>query len=73
MSNGKDDFAWLVEHGPELDKKYAGKWIAVLDEAVIAVGDTAVEVDALARQKDPEGRFILEAVDPSADVIYALP
>lgn len=65
------DFAWLVEHGPDLFDKYRGKWIAVLDEQVIGVGDTATEAAELAREKANDRSFILEGVDSEADVIYA--
>ncbi len=64
------DFAWLVEHGPQLFREYAGKWIAVRDGAVIGVGETAVEAARHARENAPDGDFILEAVDTEADVIY---
>ena len=64
------DFAWLIDQGPDLFDKYAGKWIAVRDGKVIGVGDTAVEADGEARKIAPDGDFILEAVDRSADVIY---
>ncbi len=65
------DFNWLVEHGPEIFREYAGKWIAVHDGKVIGVGDTAPEAAAQARQTSPNAEFILEAVDREADVIYA--
>lgn len=65
-----DDFAWLVDRGPDIFTQYAGLWIAVRDEKVIATGRTAVEVDAEARKIAPDGDFILEAVECEADVIY---
>lgn len=68
-----DDFAWLVEHGPELFREYAGKWIAVRDGEVIGVGETATEAAEQARDRAEDGEFILEAVDVEADVIYARP
>lgn len=68
-----DDFAWLVDHGPELFCKYAGKWIAVRDGEVIGVGETATEAARQAREKAQDGDFILEAVDTEADVIYGCP
>jgi hypothetical protein len=64
------DFNWLAEQPPEFFDRYAGKWIAVRDKAVIAEGDTATEVDAKARQQAGDGEFILEAVDQRVDVIY---
>ena len=68
-----DDFKWLVEHGVELFREYAGKWIAVRDGEVIGVGDTATEAAAQGREKAEDGDFILEAVDAEADVIYGRP
>ena len=65
------DFAWLVAHGPEIFEKYSGLWIAVHDGKVIGVGKTAPEAAEKARETDPDGEFILEAVDDEADVIYA--
>lgn len=65
-----DDFAWLVEHGVELFRKYAGKWIAVRNGEVIGVGETATEAAERGREKAMDGDFILEAVDTEADVIY---
>ena len=38
-----NDFQWLADHGPELHRKCAGKWIAVHNGKVVGVGDTAVE------------------------------
>ncbi len=68
-----DDFAWLVEHGPELFRKYAGKWIAVHDGEVIGVGETATEAAQQGRENARDGDFILEGVDTEADVIYGCP
>ena len=65
------DFAWLIENGTEIIKKYAGKWIAVHDSQVIGVGDTATEAAEQAHEKSPDDDFILEAVDPEADAVYA--
>lgn len=65
------DFAWLVEHGPEIFEKYRGKWIAVSNGKVIGVGDTATEAAANAKATSPGAKFILEAVDHDSDVIYA--
>ncbi len=49
----KDDL-WIVEHFSELVTKYAGKAIAVVNEELVAIGDTEVEVDRIARQKYPD-------------------
>lgn len=66
------DFAWLMEHTDELVADYAGKWIAVAGERVVASGDTASEAAEAARAELGEGAdFLLEAIDATADVIYA--
>ena len=65
------DFNWLIEHGPEVYRQYAGKWIAVCKGEVIGVGNTAVEAAGQAREKDPDADFVLEAVDADSDVIHA--
>jgi hypothetical protein len=67
----RDDFAWLTEHSRENYEKYAGKWIAVLDSAVVGVGDTAVEAANQAEHEHPNRDYILEKVERDVDVIYA--
>jgi hypothetical protein len=49
----KDDL-WIVEHFSELVEKYAGKAIAVVNEQLVAVGNTELEVELIARQKYPD-------------------
>lgn len=48
----KDD-RWIVEHFSELVSKYAGKYVAVVNETLVAVGKTGVEVEAKARKIEP--------------------
>ena len=36
----KDDL-WIVEHFSELVTKYAGKYVAVVNETLVAVGESA--------------------------------
>lgn len=48
----KDD-GWIVEHFSELVTKYAGKYVAVLNEGVVAVGVSPSEVEAKAKEIDP--------------------
>ena len=66
------DFAWLTEHGAELLRDYAGKWIAVADGKVVGVGDSAPEAAAEASEDQPDREFILEHVMAETDVIYEL-
>jgi hypothetical protein len=48
----KDDL-WIVEHFSELVDKYAGKYVAVVNEALVAVGDSGKEVEDKARSIEP--------------------
>ncbi len=48
----KDDL-WIVEHFSELVDKYAGKFVAVVNETLVAVGESGAEVEARAREIEP--------------------
>ena len=49
----KDDL-WIIEHFSELVIEYAGKYIAVVDQKLVAVGESGIEVEAQARKIQPE-------------------
>lgn len=66
------DFTWLTEHSVEIYEEYAGKWIAVRDEEIVGVGETATEAARQADERVPDGEYILEALDASTDVIYGM-
>ena len=44
----------VVEHFSELVTKYAGKYVAVVNETLVAVGESAKEVEDKARQPAPD-------------------
>jgi hypothetical protein len=48
----RDDL-WIVEHFSELVTKYAGKFVAVVNETLVAVGESRREVEAKARAIEP--------------------
>jgi len=45
---------WIVEHFEELVDKYGGKYIAVVNEEIVAIGNSPSEVDRRARERFPE-------------------
>lgn len=49
----KDDL-WIVEHFSELVNKYAGKYVAVVNEELVAVGKSGKEVENKAREVAPD-------------------
>jgi len=48
----KDD-QWVINHFSDLVKEYAGKYVAITDETVVAAGDAALEVETAAKQRKP--------------------
>ena len=48
----KDDI-WIVDHFSELVTKHAGKYVAVVNETLVAVGDSGKEVERKAREIEP--------------------
>lgn len=69
LATDHTDFNWLADHGLELYEKYRGKWIAVCEAEVVAVGDTAVEAAEAAERACPGKRFILHPVERDTDAI----
>lgn len=45
------DQKWIHEHFEDLVEKYAGKYVAVANGELVAVGETAREVETKAREK----------------------
>ena len=48
-----EDDLWIVVHFSELVTKYAGKYIAVVDQELAAVGESGTEVESKARKIQP--------------------
>jgi hypothetical protein len=44
---------WIVEHFSELVTKHAGKYVAVVNETLVAIGDSGKEVENKAREVEP--------------------
>ena len=47
------DDLWIVEHFSELVTKYNGKYVAVVNETLVAVGDSRRDVETKAREVEP--------------------
>ena len=63
------DFVWLTKHTFELQKRYAGKWIAVIHQQVTRVGDTASEAYNQSRKKYPNLKSLLNVVPTEENLI----
>ena len=53
------DRRWLDAHLDELVAKYPDKWIAVLNEQVVAVGNDMGEVDREVEEKHPNSEPVI--------------
>jgi hypothetical protein len=45
---------WIVKHFGELVERYGGKYISVVDEKIVTIGASPVEVDRKAREQFPD-------------------
>jgi hypothetical protein len=62
---------WAEGHATEIHSKYEGKWVAVADRQVVAVGDDPVRVRELAARRTGHttGAVFVEYIE-SAGAIY---
>ena len=65
------ELAWVSLHFDELEK-YAGKWVAILEDKVIAVGDTVKEVMASVQESGVEESPLVTLVPPKDEEMYVL-
>lgn len=57
-----EDFSWLTKNTARLQKKYGGKWIAIVKKKIVGVGKTAVEASKKAQKKYPLQKALLGVV-----------
>ena len=50
MKKQNAELEWLSSHPKEVEK-YSGKWVAVIENGILASGDSASEVEALLKSK----------------------
>ena len=67
----KDDL-WIVEHFSELVTKYAGKYVAVVNETFVAVGESGKEVEDKAREFEPNKMPSVLRVPREEDMVHLL-
>lgn len=56
------DFLWLTKNTPSLQKKYEGKWVAIVDQKVVGMGKDAKEAYAKAKKNYPDKEPLMEFV-----------
>ena len=75
VANGhgrKKDFHWMTIHAAELQRKYAGRWVAIVDQHVAGVGKSATAAYRQAKRRHPDGEPILEAIEKTLLAIYVV-
>jgi len=63
---------WMVKHYEKVVKEYPRKAIAVVDEEIVAIGETEKEVDDIARKKYPEKIPFVTTLPSEEDFICLL-
>ena len=66
------DFHWMTIHAAELQRKYAGKWVAIVDQHVAGVGTSATTAYRQAKRRYPVDEPILEAIEKTMIAIYVV-
>ncbi len=69
VKNVVKDF--FVEHSEELSKKYSGKYIAVVDNKLVVIGNSNLEVFKKAKEQHPK-RLISISYIPRKDELVTL-
>lgn len=63
--------SFLTGHSQDLSKKYPGKYVAIVDDELVAVGESEVETFRIAKQKHP-GKLISLSYVPRKDELVTL-
>jgi Family of unknown function (DUF5678) len=67
----KDDL-WIVEHFSKLVTKHAGEYVAVVNETLVAVGESGKEVEDKAREFEPNKMPSVLRVPREEDMVRLL-
>ncbi len=63
---------FLLRNSQELSEKYAGKYIAIVDEEIAAVGGSEPEVFELAKKKHPDKEVYISYVPTDEEMVTLL-
>ncbi len=65
------ELSWMSTHKKELEK-FSGKWIAVLDDKILASGDSVTNVMRKTKQKNIKGLPLVTKVPRKDEEMYIL-
>ena len=63
---------WLAQHFEEVVAKYSKRSIAVVNDEIVAIGDTEKEVEQSAREKYPDSIPFVFTVPAEEDLVCLL-
>ncbi len=64
-----DRHEWLVRKWQEFEKKYAGKYLAIVGKQLVGVGDDPVKLDQEVERKYPSARILVVYVPKSREEV----
>ena len=68
---GSREFRYYVSNAPEINRRFAGKHVAIIGDRVVASGRSPLEVWKRAKKSHPQSRPLLAYV-PSRDTLVLL-
>jgi hypothetical protein len=66
------DFLWLANHPEELQRLYAGQWLAIVGDRIVVAGQDGQTVYREARRRYPTAEIMLEVVTNDSSDLLAL-
>lgn len=67
-----DTEEFLLKHSQEWFKKYSGKYLAIIDDKLIAVSNSAKEAFKEAKKKFPDKEVCIEYIPTKKEVVTLL-
>ena len=63
---------YLLEHSQELSERFAGRYIAILGDEVVAVSDSGLEAFRKAKQEHPEAEIHVSYMPTEEELVTLL-
>lgn len=63
---------YLLKHSQELSERYPGKYIAIIDDELVAIGDSEFEVFKKAKEKYPDKEVSIAYLPTDEEMVTLL-
>jgi hypothetical protein len=67
-----EEHEWFIKHSDELSRKYPGKYLAIIGNAIEGIGETASEAFKLAKKKNPDKKVSIAYIPTIEETITLL-